>query len=155
MSNPHEKIKLIATNKKAYRFYDILEKKEAGIQLTGSEIKSIRAGKVNFKDSYVRFKNGEAYIVGLHISPYEKAAHFGHDPERMRKLLLHKREILSWQGKVQQKGLTVIPLRMYLKGPWAKLEIALCRGKNIRDRREELKRKALKMDIARQMSKYK
>lgn len=155
MSEIREKIKLVATNKKAYHFYDILEKKEAGIQLTGSEIKSIRAGKVNFKDSYVRFKNGEAYVVGLHISPYDKASYFGHEAERVRKLLLHKREILSWQGKVQQKGLTVIPLRIYLKGPWAKVEIALCKGRNVRDRREELKRRAMKMDIAREMSKYK
>ncbi|GAB6888720.1 SsrA-binding protein SmpB [Desulfothermus okinawensis JCM 13304] len=150
-----EKIKVIATNKKAFHFYDILDRREAGLVLTGSEIKSIRQGKVNFKDSYVRFYRGEAYLVGLHIAPYEKASYLGHEPERDRKLLLHKREIMSLQGKVQQKGLTIIPLKIYLKGPWAKVEIALCRGKNIRDRREELKRKAIKMDIAREMSKYK
>ncbi len=150
-----EKIKVIATNKKAYHFYHILEKKEAGIVLTGSEIKSIRQGKVNFKDSYVRFYKGEAYLVGLHIAPYEKASYLGHEVERDRKLLLHKKEILSLQGKVQQKGLTVVPLKIYLKGPWAKVEIALCKGKNIRDRREELKRKAIKMDVAREMARYK
>jgi len=150
-----QKIKTIATNKKAYHYYDILEKKEAGLVLTGSEIKSIREGRVNFKDSYVRFHGGEAYVVGLHIAPYEKASHFGHHPERDRKLLLHKREILSWQGKVQQKGLTVIPLKIYLKGPWAKVEIGLCRGRKVHDRREELKRRAMKMDVAREMARYK
>jgi SsrA-binding protein len=155
MSNPKDRIKIIATNKKAFHFYDILEKKEAGIVLTGSEIKSIRQGKVNFKDSYVRIYKGEAYLVGLHIAPYEKASYLGHEVERERKLLLHKREILSWQGKVQQRGFTIIPLRIYLKGPWAKVEIALGKGRNIRDRREELKRKAIKMDIAREMAKYK
>ncbi len=155
MSINRNGIKTIATNKKAFHFYDILEKKEAGIVLSGSEIKSIRMGRVNFKDSYVRFYNGEAYLVGLHIAPYEQASYLGHEVERDRKLLLHKREILSWQGKVQQKGLTVIPLKIYLKGPWAKVEIALCKGRNVRDRREELKRKAIKMDIAREMSKYK
>ncbi len=155
MSINRNGIKTIASNKKAFHFYDILEKKEAGIVLSGSEIKSIRMGRVNFKDSYVRFYNGEAYLVGLHIAPYEQASYLGHEVERDRKLLLHKREILSWQGKVQQKGLTVIPLKIYLKGPWAKVEIALCKGRNVRDRREELKRKAIKMDIAREMSKYK
>ncbi len=148
-------VKIIAQNKKARRIYDILESLEAGISLTGTEIKSVRAGKVSFKDSYVTIYKGEAYLLGLHIAKYENADFWGHDPDRDRKLLLHKREIESLRGKSEQKGLTIIPTKIYLKDAKAKVEIALARGKKIYDRREELKRRAVQRDLEREMAKYK
>lgn len=148
-------VKIIAQNKKARRIYDILESLEAGISLTGTEIKSVRAGKVSFKDSYVTIYKGEAYLLGLHIARYENADFWGHDPDRDRKLLLHKREIESLRGKSEQKGLTIIPTKIYLKDAKAKVEIALARGKKIYDRREELKRRAVQRDLEREMAKYK
>lgn len=148
-------VKLVAQNKKARRIYDILESLEAGISLTGTEIKSVRAGKVSFKDSYVTIYKGEAYLLGLHIAKYENADFWGHDPDRDRKLLLHKREIESLRGKSEQKGLTIIPTKIYLKDAKAKVEIALARGKKIHDRREELKRRAVQRDLEREMAKYK
>ncbi|MCF8104629.1 MAG: SsrA-binding protein SmpB [Desulfohalobiaceae bacterium] len=147
--------KLIAQNKKVRRYYDLLETFEAGLVLTGSEIKSIRDHKVSFKDSHVVFSRGEAYITGLHIAVYENAGYAGHNPDRDRKLLLHKREIDLLRGKVEQKGLTIVPTRIYLKRSMAKMEIALARGKKVHDQREELKRRAVQRDMAREMSRYK
>jgi SsrA-binding protein len=148
-------IKIIGQNKKARREYELLDFIEAGIVLTGSEVKSLRAGRLSFKDGYVRFDSGEAYLVGVHIAPYENAGYAQHDPERERKLLLHKREIKSLMGKVEQKGLTLIPVKMYFKQGKVKVELALARGRKLHDQREELKRRAVARDMAREMARYK
>ena len=146
--------RVVARHKKASRLFDFLETLEAGISLTGSEIKSIRAGRVSFKDSYAYFKGGEAYLTGVHISRYENAVYTGHDPERDRKLLLHKREIEAWRGRSQEKGLTVIPTRLYLKDGKAKVELALAKGKKIYDRREDLKRRTMERETAREIARH-
>ena len=142
-------IKVIANNKKAFHDYFILEKFEAGIVLTGTEIKSIRQGAVNLKDSWVSVKEGEAYVLGMHISPYEKGNIFNKDPLRVRKLLLHKREIHKLIGQVTQDGLSIVPLSLYLKGSRAKLEIAVVKGKKLYDKREDAAKKDAKRDIER------
>ena len=135
--------KIIAQNKKAWHDYFVDEKYEAGVALTGTEIKSVRAGKVNLKDSYFSFEKGEVFAVGVHISPYEQGNRFNHIPLRDKKLLLHRREILKLQGKVQQKGFSVIPLSLYFSGSYVKMEIGLCRGKKLYDKREsDAKREA-------------
>lgn len=150
-----EAVKVIALNKKARHFYEILDNLEAGIALTGSEVKSLRAGKVNFKDAYVKFTSRfEAFLSGLHISPYENAGYAQHEPERDRKLLLHEHEIRAWKAKVEQKGLTVVPLKLYLKKGKIKLEIGLARGKNVHDRRDALKERDLDREAAREKDRY-
>jgi len=149
MTQKSEGTRLIAQNKKARHEYEILDTLEAGMVLMGSEVKSLREGKVSFKDSYVRFYGDGAVLVGLHISPYAHAVHTGHEPERERRLLLHRRQINAWAGKSAQKGLTVVPLRMYWKDGRAKVELALARGKKTYDKREDLKRRAMERDIAR------
>jgi SsrA-binding protein len=147
-------VKLIAVNKKARHFYLILETLEAGLALTGSEVKSLRGSKVNFKDGYVRFANGEAFLSGVHISPYENAGYAQHDPDRDRKLLLHEHEIANWKAKVEQKGLTVVPLKFYFKAGRVKLEIGLARGKNVHDRRDALKERDLDREAQRERDRY-
>ncbi len=144
--------KLVATNKNARRLYEILDAFEAGLALIGSEVKSLRAGKVNFKDGYIQFKGAEAYLVGVHVAEYENAGYAGHEPERPRKLLLHAAEIKLLKAKVEQKGLTVIPLRIYFKRGRAKLEIALARGKKVYDRRDDLKERDIKREMARDLA---
>lgn len=139
--------KNIASNRKAYADYDILEKYEAGMVLTGSEVKSIRDGNINLKDSYAQIKGEEILIVNSHISPYTQANQFNHEPTRARKLLLHKREIQRLMGKVKEKGLTVVPLRVYFKGKHIKMEIALAKGKKIWGKREEKRRKAVDKEV--------
>ena len=139
--------KIIATNRKAYADYDILEKYEAGIILTGSEVKSVREGKVNLKDSYAQVKDQDVTILNCHISPYSHANLLNHEPLRPRKLLLHKREILRLMGKVKEKGLTVVPLRVYFKGKHVKVEIALAKGKKIWGKREEKRRKIVDREV--------
>jgi SsrA-binding protein len=135
--------KLIASNKKALHDYFVVQKYEAGIALTGTEVKSLRGGKANLKDSYVTLKNGEAYLFGAHISPYTHGNLENHDPERTRKLLLHKRELEKLKKETTEKGLTVVPLRLYFKGAKVKAEIAVVRGKKQYDKREtEKKREA-------------
>ncbi|SRR5690606_19338822 len=141
--------KLIAQNKKAYHDYFIEETYEAGIVLKGTEIKSIRAGRVNLKDSYAQIKDGEVFLIGMHISPYEKGNRFNHDPERTRKLLLHKREINKLVGETKQAGYSLVPLKIYLKNGYAKVLIGLAKGKKKYDKREELKRKEAKREIER------
>ncbi|KUJ96579.1 MAG: SsrA-binding protein [Desulfonauticus sp. 38_4375] len=148
-------VKVVGVNKKARREYEILDTFEAGLVLTGSEVKSLRQGRVSFKDGYVRFHKEEAFLVGVHIAPYENAGYAQHDPERERKLLLNKREIKSLMGKVEQKGYTVIPLKIYFKQGKAKVEIGLARGKKLYDLREELKKKTIAREMAREMAKYK
>ena len=150
-----ESIKIIAVNRKARHFYELLGSMEAGLALTGSEVKSLRAGKVNFKDGYVRFTaDFQALLCGVHISPYENAGYAQHEPERDRKLLLHEHEIRAWKAKVEQKGLTVVPVKLYLKRGRIKLEISLAKGKNVHDRRDALRERDLDRDAAREMERY-
>lgn len=147
-------IKVIATNRKAYHDYHIEETYEAGIVLIGSEIKSIRAGRVNLRDSYAVIKDGEVWLLNMHIAPYDPARHFGHEPRRPRKLLLHRREINRLAGKVQEKGYTIVPLKLYLKDNLAKVEIALVRGKRQYDKRAALAEKESKRRIERALREY-
>ena len=128
--------KILAQNKKARHDYFILEGFEAGIELVGTEVKSVRMGKMNLKDSYVDIRNGEAYLIGAHISPYEHGNIFNKDPLRTRRLLLKKSEIMRIGGKLAEKGLTVVPLEVYLKGQWIKINIALAQGKKNYDKRD-------------------
>ena len=130
-----ENIIQIANNKKAYHDYFVIEKYEAGLELFGTEIKSIRAGRVNLKDSFCSVDEGEMYAIGMHISPYEMGNRFNRDPMRKKKLLLHKREIMKLFGESQQQGLSIIPLSLYIKNGRAKLEIELCKGKKLYDKR--------------------
>ena len=129
-------VKQIASNRKAFHDYFIEDKLEAGIELAGTEVKSIRQGSVNLKDSFCAVKDGEMFLYGMHISPYEKGNIFNKDPRRTRKLLLHKKEILRLQAKVQQDGYALVPLSLYLSGPRVKVELALARGKKLYDKRE-------------------
>ena len=142
----------VALNKKARHLYELSEFTEAGIVLTGPEVKSIRAGKVNFIDSYVDFRQGEAWLVSLHIAPYANAGYVSQEPDRARKLLLHEREISKFAGLVAQQGLTVVPVRLYFKRGKIKVEIALGKGKKLHDHRETLKRRAEERDMARELS---
>ena len=142
----------IAVNKKARHLYELSEFTEAGISLTGPEVKSIRAGKVNFIDSYVEFRQGEAWLVSLHVAPYANAGYTPQDPDRPRRLLLHAREIGRLAGTVAQKGLTVVPVRLYFSRGKIKVEIALGRGKKLHDHRETLKRRAEERDMARELA---
>lgn len=135
-TKPDSGEKLIASNKKALHDYFVVQKFEAGLALTGTEVKSLRAGKANLKDSYVIFKDGEAFLFGTHISPYTHGNIQNHDPERTRKLLLHKNEIEKLRTQTVEKGLTVVPLRLYFKGSRVKAEIAVVRGKKQYDKRE-------------------
>jgi SsrA-binding protein len=142
-------IKIIAQNKKAYHDYFVEERYEAGIELFGTEVKSIRAGKVNIKESYCDIKDGEVFAVGVHISPYEQGNVFNKDPLRPKKLLLHKREILKLFGLTAQKGYTLVPLQIYLKNSRVKVEIGLCRGKKLYDKRDDMARNDAKRDMER------
>ena len=143
--------KIIAQNKKAWHDYFVDEKYEAGIALFGTEVKSIRAGGVNLKDSYCSIDNGELFARQMHISPYEQGNRFNHEPLRERKLLMHKREIMKLQGLVQQKGFTLVPLSMYFSGSHVKLEIGLCRGKKLYDKRDADAKRQADRDIDRHM----
>ncbi len=141
----------IASNKKARHLYELSDFLEAGISLTGPEVKSLRAGKVSFMDSYIDFKRGEAFLVGLHIAPYENAGYVVQEPTRSRKLLLHAREIKNLADTVEQKGLTVVPVKLYFKQGKIKLEIAVGRGKKLHDHRDALKQRAEERDAQRAM----
>ncbi len=144
-----EAIKMIAQNKKARHDYFIEETIEAGIELVGTEVKSLRAGGVNLKDSYISIDNGEAIVKGMHISPYEKGNIFNKDPLRHRRLLMHKREINRFFGLVKQQGFSIIPLSLYFKGSRVKVSVALVRGKKNYDRREDIARRDAKRNIDR------
>ena len=133
--------RLIANNKKAYHDYFIEEKYEAGIELHGTEVKSLRMGKCSIKESFVRIEKGEVYIYGMHISPYEKGNIFNKDPLRVKKLLLHKDEIRKLQGKIAEKGYTLVPLQVYFKKSLIKVEIGLAKGKKLYDKRQDIARK--------------
>ena len=141
--------KLICQNKKAWHNYFIEDRYEAGISLLGTEVKSLREGKANLGDSYGKIKNGEIFLVDAHISPYTHGNRFNPDPLRTRKLLLHKREIRRLIGKVQEKGFTLIPLRLYFSDGRAKVELGLAKGKKLFDKRESLRRKAMERDMER------
>ena len=143
--------KLVAENRKVRHEYELYDRFEAGLVLKGTEIKSIRLGKVQMKDSYISIINGEAYIKGLHISPYDFGNRFNHDETRDRKLLLHKNEILKLDQASRIKGYTIVPVRMYLYKGLAKLEVALARGKNLHDKRESQKAKDAKREIEKAM----
>ena len=147
MSNNSKR--MIATNKKAYHDYFVDETYEAGIELCGTEVKSLRQGAVNMKDSFCVIKNGEIVVHGMHISPYEKGNIFNRQPYRDRKLLMHKKEILKLFGQVGQKGYSVIPLSMYFVGKWVKVEIGLCRGKKLYDKRDTEAKKTAQRDMER------
>lgn len=141
--------KTIAQNKKARHEYFVIESFEAGIELVGTEVKSIRQGGVNLKDSWCDIEDGQVLVKGMHISPYEKGNIFNKDPRRERRLLLHKREILKLFGQVKQQGLTLIPLSLYFKGSRVKMCLGLCKGKKLYDKREDLARKQTERDIER------
>ena len=143
-----KKEKLVASNKKAFHEYFVLQKVEAGIELQGTEVKSLRDGRAELKDSYVIFKNGEAFLFGAHIAPYTHGNIANHDPERTRKLLLHKRELEKLHAQVQEKGLTIVPLRLYFMGSRVKAEIGVVRGKKLHDKRETEKRKEAARETA-------
>lgn len=138
--------KLIANNKKAYFDYFIEDKYEAGVALHGTEVKSIRMGKCSIKESYIKIEDGEVFIYGMHISPYEKGNIFNKDPMRIKKLLMHKYEINKLNGKLQQKGLTLVPLQVYIKGGLVKVEVGLARGKKLYDKRDSLAKKDMKRE---------
>lgn len=144
-----DSVKLIANNKKAYHDYFVDETIEAGIELFGTEVKSMRLGHCSVKEAFIKDKNGELFIYGMHVNPYEKGNIFNKDPLRTRKLLLHKKEIARLIGKTAEKGYALIPLKVYFKGPRVKVEVGLCRGKKLYDKREDMARKSQKRELER------
>ena len=136
-----EQIKLIANNKKAYHDFFILDTYEAGIALHGTEVKSLRMGKCSIKESFIRIENGEVFVYDMHVSPYEKGNIFNKDPMRVKKLLLHKSEINKLLGKIKEKGMSLVPLKVYLKGSLVKVEIGLAKGKKLYDKRDDIAKK--------------
>ena len=144
-------IKVVAENRKARHDYFVEDRYEAGIILTGTEIKSIRAGRVNLKDSYAEIVDGEVWLNQMHISPYEQGNRFNHEPLRKRKLLLHRSEISKLVGKVQQQGMTLIPLKIYIKNGLAKIELGLCKGKKSYDKRENIAKRDAKRQMERDL----
>lgn len=151
MAYSKESLKTISQNKKARHDYFVEESYEAGIELSGTEIKSLRQGAVNLKDSWCSIVNGEIFVNGMHISPYEKGNIFNKDPMRVRKLLMHKKEILRLFGVVKQQGYSLIPLSLYFKGSRVKIQVGLCKGKKLYDKREDLAKRDAKRDIERSM----
>nr|HID14363.1 SsrA-binding protein SmpB [Anaerolineae bacterium] len=144
-------IKVIATNRKAARDFYLEERHEAGLVLTGTEIKSIRAGRVNLSDGYVQPRDGELWLLNVHIAPYDPSGRYSHEPRRPRKLLLHRREINRLTSRVQERGYTIVPLRLYLKGGRAKVEIALARGKRKYDKRQAIAKRDAQREIDREL----
>ena len=144
-----DSIKLIANNKKAYHDYFIDEKFECGIELFGTEVKSIRAGKCSIKEAFVRIEKGEVYVFGMHVNPYEKGNIFNKDPLRAKKLLMHRSEIHKLEGKIREKGLTLVPLQVYFKGSLVKVEIGLARGKKLYDKRADIAKKEQRREVER------
>ncbi len=142
-------IKTVATNRKAYHDYHLQDNIEAGIVLTGTEIKSIRAGRVNLRDAYVKPENSELWLLNAHIARYEPSSYLSHEPTRPRKLLLHRKQIVNLTSKVQEKGLTLVPLKLYIKNGIAKVEVALAKGKKLYDKRESIIRRETEREIDR------
>ncbi|MBN2089887.1 SsrA-binding protein SmpB [candidate division KSB1 bacterium] len=151
----NENIKIAAQNRKARHDYHIMETWEAGLVLQGTEVKSLRNGKANLKDSYAKVENGEVFLFNCHISPYEKGTHANHDPERKRKLLLNRKEIRKLTGKVEEKGLTLIALKIYFKRGKAKIELGLARGKKLYDRRADITKRDMQREVDRTMKQKK
>ena len=149
-----ENIKIIAQNKKAYHDYFIEETYECGIELVGTEVKSMRQGGVNLKDSYANVKSGEVFVHNMHVSPYEKGNIFNRDPLRVRKLLMHKQEIRKLIGKTKETGYSLVPLKIYLKGPRIKVELALVKGKKLYDKRQAIAERDSKRNIDRKIKEY-
>ncbi len=148
-------IKIIADNRQARYLYEILETYEAGVQLVGTEVKSIRAGRVNLRDGYGLIRNGEAWLLNVHISPYQQSSeYYNHDPRRTRKLLLKRKEISKLVGKLEQQGLTLVPLKMYFKRGWVKVVLGLGKGKKVRDKRETIKKREANREIQRAMKQF-
>jgi SsrA-binding protein len=144
--------KVVSTNRKAFHNFTILETYEAGLALRGTEVKSLRESQVNFKDCYASIDNGEAWLIGCHISPYHHGSDANHDPERRRKLLLHRREIARLLGKVAERGLTIVPLRLYLKNGRVKVELGLARGKKLHDKRATIRERDERRQMAQEAS---
>ena len=144
-------IKTVTTNKKAFHDYFVLDKFEAGIELFGTEVKSVRQGSVNLKDSYASVKNGEIYVTGMHISPYEKGNIFNRDPMRDKKLLMHKREITRLHSLVMREGHSLVPLSVYFKGSKVKVSLGLCKGKKLYDKRQDAAQKSAEREIDRRL----
>jgi SsrA-binding protein len=146
------KPKIIAENRKARHEYDVIDTVVAGLVLVGSEVKTLRNSKGNIAEGFVRFQNGEAFLVDSHIPPYPQAHQFNHEPRRERKLLLKAAELDRWETRVKEKGLTVIPLKLYFDGPWAKLEIGLCKGRKLHDKRDAIKAREDRREIDREIA---
>lgn len=146
--------KIVATNKKAYHDYFVEDTYEAGVVLVGSEVKSIRCGGVNLRDSFVIIKNGEAFMLGAHISPYKMGSFFNVDARRTRKLLLNRAEINKLRGRVEQEGYTLIPLKLYFKGSLVKIEVGVCKGKELHDKRASIKEKENNRNLQRVLKEY-
>ena len=145
-----ESIRLIANNKKAFHDYFIDDTYEAGVELFGTEVKSLRNGKCSIKEAFIRIEKGEVYVYGMHVSPYEKGNIFNKDPLRVKKLLLHRYEIQKLEGKIAQKGYTLVPLKVYFKGSLVKVEVGLARGKKLYDKRQDIAKKDQKRDAQRE-----
>ena len=143
--------KTIAQNRRARHEYHILERHEAGIELVGTEVKSLREGHITLKDSYADVENGQMFLIGVHINPYEQGNIYNHEPERIRRLLLHKREILKLGARVAEKGLTLIPMSVYFKQGRVKVEIALCQGKHTVDKRDTIREREIKREVDREI----
>ncbi|MGB3694461.1 MAG: SsrA-binding protein SmpB [Spirulinaceae cyanobacterium] len=155
MGKNTEGFKVIADNRQARYLYEILETYEAGIQLTGTEVKAIREGRINLRDAYGLMRDGEAWLLNLYIGPYQASGeYFNHDPRRTRKLLLHRKQINKLVGQIQQKGLTLVPLKMYFKGDWIKVALGLGKGKKVHDKRETVKRRQDQRDMERAIKRY-
>ncbi len=151
MADTERKIKIIATNRKAFHNYHIHTKYEAGLELVGTEVKSLRLGKVQMSDSYASVEDGQVYLYNMHISAYDMASRENHDPIRKRRLLLNKREIRKLWGATNEKGYTIVPLRIYFKGPYAKVEIATARGKKSYDKRQDIVRREAEREMSRKI----
>lgn len=155
MSEKSPGYKILSDNRQARHLYEIIETYQVGIELKGTEVKSIREGKANLRDGYGLVRDGEIWLINVHISPWRSASnYFNHEPRRTRKLLMHKQEIRKLIGKVEEKGLTLVPLKMYLKGGWVKLDIGLGKGKKLYDKREDLKKREDNRDMQRAMKQF-
>jgi SsrA-binding protein len=148
---PESDIKIVATNRKARRDYEVLQTFEAGLSLLGSEVKSLRSGKATLKDAYAIPRGKEIFLINMHISPYDKTGFSGHDPERLRKLLLHAKEIQKAIVMIETKGMTLIPLKLYFRGKYAKVELGVCRGKKAHDKRATIIERDIKRDMEREI----
>ncbi len=155
MADAGDGYKVVSDNRQARYLYEILETFEAGIELKGTEVKSIRQGKANLKDGYALIRNGEAWLINVHISPHQTTGeYFNHDPRRTRRLLLHRGELRKLIGKVEEKGLTLVPLKMYLKRGWVKISLGLAKGKKLHDKREDLRKRQDQREIQRAMKQF-